>query len=94
VRGFDKSHGQADRLAISRVEWVDRKGKPTQRGTIKAPSASRPAPRHFKPSPTTPCMAGWLAEWATIMVAGSLPSDAADASTAFVADEAARRCFV
>jgi len=93
VRVFDKSHGQADRLAVSRVGWVDRKGKPAQLGTTKASSASRAAPRHFKPSATAPCRASWLAEWASMMDAGSLPPDAADASTAFVVDEAARRCF-
>jgi len=94
VRVFDKSRGQADCPAISRVEWVDREGEPAQRGTTKASSASRPAPKHFKPSSTTPCMAGWLAEWAPTMDAGSLPPDAADASTGLVADEAACRCFI
>jgi predicted NAD/FAD-dependent oxidoreductase len=75
VHMFDKSRGPGGRLATRRVEWLDRQAQActTQLDHGAVGITARAAP--FQTFVDLGLRAGWLAEWAPALAAGSLPGE-------------------
>ena len=78
VRAFDKSRGPGGRLATRRVEWIDPCGRACttrlDHGAIGITARSEA----FQTFVDQALHAGWLAEWAPVLAADSLPLEDGD----------------
>lgn len=78
VHVFDKSRGPGGRLATRRLEWIDPKRQfcaaRLDHGAVSITARSAA----FQSFVNHALHAGWLADWAPKLAAGSLPADGAD----------------
>ncbi len=78
VHVFDKSRGPGGRLATRRVEWIDREGQACTTRLDHGAVGITARTEAFQTFRDQALHAGWLAEWAPALAAGSSPAEDGD----------------